>query len=149
MVEIAKLSDKAVSEDDLTSFEESRKIRLPLAYKMFLKKFNGGRPSQTHFSTQDKKVESHVALFLQFDESSEESIVSEFESITLAGWLPKNFLPIAITPSGNRVVLSIAGKDFGSVFFWSWDEQDEDDEPSYRFLRKICDDFEQFLNLLD
>ena len=149
MVDIANPLGKIVSEDELIAFEASKNIRLPMVYKTFITEFNGGRPSRTHFSTQDKKVESHVALFLPFDENSEESIASEFESITLAGWLPKNFLPIAITPSGNRVVLSIEGKDSGSVYFWSWDEQDEDDKASYKFLRKICDDFGQFLNLLD
>ena len=141
-------SQKPITERDIADLEEQTGLRLPKTYRGFLLKQNGGTPEPSGFETKDGKVESLVATFLPLAPSLENNLLEEIEGITLAGQIPGNLIPIATTPAANRVVLSVKGADRGKVYYWAWDEEDDNNEPSYSFMRLISDSFTEFLESL-
>jgi len=89
-----------------------------------------------------------ISMFLPLADIREDNLREEIEGITQAGLIPVDLIPIAVSPADNRVVLSISGKDCGKVYYWSWDEEDEDHKPSYKYMRLIADSFSEFLSQL-
>lgn len=138
-------SQQPLTERDISMLEAQTGIKLPDDYKQFLLQHNGGRPSPKRFVTRDKKVESMVAKFIPLADIPDDNLREEIEGITQARQIPANLIPIAIDPADNRVVLSVSGKDCGKVYYWSWDEEDEDHEPSYNYMRLIADSFNDFV----
>lgn len=143
-----KNSQPPITKQDIRKLEEKTRIALPEDYKDFLLRHNGGEPEPKVFETQDGKVESRVKKFLSISDVSEDNLVEEIEGITRAGQIPGNLVPIAVDPADNRVVLSVGGPDIGKVYYWAWDEEDEDHEASYKYMRLIANSFNEFLESL-
>ena len=89
-----------------------------------------------------------ISMFLPLADIREDNLREEIEGITQAELIPVDLIPIAVSPADNRVVLSISGKDCGKVYYWSWDEEDEDHKPSCKYMRLIADSFSEFLSQL-
>lgn len=132
----------------ISAFESKANIKLPEAYRRFLIAHNGGRSSPKKFATQDGKVESMIATFFPLASATENNLVDEFEGLTLAGQIPPNLISIAMDPTENRIVLSISGEDTGKVYYWSWDEEPNKPTCSYKYLRLVSNDFDEFLSSL-
>jgi hypothetical protein len=63
--------------------------------------------------------------------------------------MPQNLLPIATTPSGDIICISLHGSDQGNVYIWKHEwEADEGEEPSYDNVYFISSNFDEFLNSL-
>jgi SMI1 / KNR4 family (SUKH-1) len=133
-----------VQDVDLKKIEFRLGYPLPPEYRNFILQHNGGRPVPHRFSTKDGKIESGVKTFFPVADAGD-NLLSEIDDITLTGTIPRNLFPIAIDPIENRLLLSGAGDDAGSVYYWSWDEEPDDATCSYRYMRKIADDFDDFL----
>lgn len=138
----------SVDESMVRDFELRAGLVLPAGYRAFLIQHNGGRPLPKRFATRDGKVESMVAWFFTVDGEDDGSLWSDFEGFTLAGQVPANILPIARDPADDRIVLSVAGRDCGHVYYWSWSEEPDPASCSYRHLRLISTSFTEFLGLL-
>jgi len=100
------------------------------------------------FETEDGKVAGWITEFWPVDSEESESYSSEYEDLSLAGVLPRNLLPIALVANGDRVVISLAGPDCGTVYYWGWSEEPEPESNSYRCMRRIALDFDGFLDSL-
>ena len=141
-------SQTKLTEKEISQLESETDISLPDDYRAFLLKYNGGEPDPAVFETKDGKVESLVTKFLPLANISGDNLLEEIEGITQAGQIPENLIPIAVDPADNRVVLSVDGADRSKVYYWAWDEEDEDHKPSKRYMRLIADSFNQFFNSL-
>jgi hypothetical protein len=100
------------------------------------------------FSTKDGKVESIVKYFFSVYKDNDDDLHGEIEGITLEKQIPKNLIPIAITPAGNRILISISSEDAGKIYYWAWDEEPEPPTKTYKFTRLIANSFNEFLTLL-
>jgi hypothetical protein len=100
------------------------------------------------FSTKDGKVESIVKYFFSVYKDNDDDLHGEIEGITLEKQIPKNLIPIAITPAGNRILISISSEDVGKIYYWAWDEEPEPPTQTYKFTRLIANSFNEFLTLL-
>ena len=109
---------------------------------------NGGVANRRRFETRDGKVSSYATRFAAVSDSEEDNLLDEIDGITLAGQIPKNLIPIAVDPGEDRIVLSVAGPDAGSVYYWAWGEEPRKPTCSYKYMRLIASDFDEFLSLL-
>jgi cell wall assembly regulator SMI1 len=145
-----QITNSQLPVDDATilAFESKFNIKLPDEYRRFLLSHNGGNPSPKKIITQDKKIESMVSTFFPLSDFTEDNLVNEFEGLTQARQIPPNFISIAMDPAENRIVLSIYGDDVGKVYYWSWDEEPKKPTCSYKYLRLIANNFDDFLSSL-
>lgn len=137
--------------------EENEKkwhVKLPSAYKNFLKKYNGGIPKENHFYFEEEEYE--IVRFLGmvqninvsdlgwYDIGVVESEIGErlTSNMDLIGM---EVVPIAELSHGDYACLDLReGTDFASVCVWFCDESDEF-EP---VTKKIANDFEEFLSMI-
>lgn len=142
---------ETISKETFLSIEKEFNFTFPSDYKGFLLKHNGGIPSHQYFSTIDGKIEEILSRFFPVSSNSneEDNLVAEIEGITLAGQLPPDLIPIAVTLGGDdRVVLGISGENYGKVFHWAWSEEDDNHNASYNYVRLVANSFDEFLDKL-
>ncbi len=138
-----------ISKETFLSIEKKFNFTFPKEYKKFLLKHNGGIPSHQYFSTMDGKIEEILSRFFPISSNEEDNLVDEIEGITLAGQLPSDLIPIAITLGGDdRIVLAISGENYGKVFHWAWSEENENHSASYNYVRLVASSFDSFLEQL-
>src|SRR5216683_6120046 len=112
---------------DLAGFELDVGARLPDDYKAFLLKFNGGYfEDEVRYPYLEPclygefgMIRSFHGLNTGYDYADIRDDIKVFED-----WnVPRNLLPIGDDIFGNPICLSIAGVNYGKVFFW--DREDE------------------------
>jgi len=139
-----------LTEDSIINFEKKSGYKLPVVYKDFLLKYNGGKPRP---DTYDVPSWQHGY-----------STVNDFNGILpgeyndiednirlLRGRLPTGFIPIADDPGGNVLLLCLAGSTTSKVYFW-----DHENEPyergdrleDYPNIHWVADSFTDLLNKL-
>jgi hypothetical protein len=133
---------------DIEKFEKDFHLVLPDEYRAFLLQINGGEPKNRYFHTMDNKVLSLVSIFFPLLGNGDDNLYDEFSCITMQEELPSNVMTIASIPNGNRVVMSFNGDDKGSIYYWSWDEEPELSSCSYKYMRKVSDNFYDFFTNL-
>jgi len=127
-----------LSEEDIKAFENKNQIRLPEQYVRFLLKHNGGNPNPGSFKIPRPDLDdtfSKISMFAGIHKGNGDSLARYL--ITHASRIPNNMLVIARDIFGNVVYISIAGEDFGKIYWWSHEV-----ETSYI----ISDSFDNFLN---
>lgn len=139
-------SGPMLSSEKMQALEERLDIVLPEQYRDFLLRHNGGTPDPALFECAGGGGSS-VRSFLGVHEGPH----SNFEVIFLAlkvtrKALPDNVVAVAEDGGGNKVCLSLAGADVGSVYFW--DHERETKKPSYKNLHLIAPSFDEFLAAL-
>lgn len=145
---IIKNSQTKLTEEEIEQLESQTGISLPVDYKAFLLEHNGGEPDPSEFQTKDGKVQSFVSYFLPISNLVDDNLLEEIEGLSQAGQIPSNLIPIATDPADNRIVLSVEGKERGKVYYWAWDEEDDNHIASYKYIRLIADSFDDFIRLL-
>jgi SMI1 / KNR4 family (SUKH-1) len=121
---------------------------LPSAYRGFLLRHNGGRPSDAAFDVP-RFGRSLVNDFLAVDAGDHCDLMAMRQRVD--HFLPPSLLPVADDPAGNLVCLSLAGAAVQRVFFCCLEEPIEADLERGRFVRglyPLADDFDAFLALL-
>jgi hypothetical protein len=134
-------------DDDLNVFESQIGFTLPSAYRLFLLKYNGGRPIPSGFPIRGFVNNPYGMIHYFF------GIDQDFECYDLPwnwgvmnGRLPDGFLPIAGDHSGDLLCLSLYGDNYGSIVFW--DFYDEHFPPTRRNVYDVADSFSEFLESL-
>lgn len=123
-------SNRGVTEKDISNFEDTSGMSLPVDYKEFLKSHNGSVPETNVFSI-DAKNESGITEFIPLG-----SLVHE-KRLIRGKWSSK-LLPIAWAEGGNYVCLDLAQRT--QVIFWDHELPDT--------LAVLAENFTAFLKLL-
>lgn len=138
-IELTK-SGPVLDPENVADFETQHRLTLPIEYRNFLLKTNGGRPKPSVFQIPgqgDDRVryffglgmpDAYMDLAVWIDRTSDR--------------LPPEMLAIASDAFGNLVVLQLAGSEAGRVLFW--DHEAEDDEA----LTQLALTFVDFLSQL-
>jgi hypothetical protein len=130
--------------EQLAAFERSIGSALPDGFRRFLARCDGGRPGPNRLDNDaGTAVGLGVTQFLGIGDgdNSIRTRLDEYAGRTGAG-----LLPIADAEGGNLVLLSIAGPDVGSVWFWDHEmEADEGEPPRPEALTRVAGDFEELL----
>jgi len=121
--------------------------KFPNAYRQFLLKTNGGKPTKIYFIVKTTKKLGTVHYFLGISPDRYKGLL-EYEKV-FCGRIPSNTLAIASDPGGDLILLSVKGQDYGKVYYWDHNWEAEDGQtPDYSNLTLIADSFEDFLSSL-
>lgn len=137
--------------DEINYFELNHKIVLPEDYKIFLTKYNGGKPVVRRFETIDGKHTTSLMLLYPFSQSYTPNVISTYKEISEGLYIPSNIFVIGNDPIDNKVCVSISGDDNGAVYYWSMDMEEFDSEdfsPSYKHMSLVAKSFTEFLDKL-
>jgi hypothetical protein len=166
MLEKIKSPKDQLDLQDIERAEKRMNIVLPLAYKNFLLKYNGGRPEPAGFDiiwsedriTSEIRREcsedwrsSKVDWFLAIHEGEYSNFI-EYNLVDFKGRIPKETIAIAHDPGGNLILLGIAGEQTGRVLFWvkdyeNWEGDDSvENIPWYDNIGLIANSFDEFIN---
>jgi len=148
MVITEKITEEIVTDAELSNFQKSLGLPIPIAYCQFLKLHNGGRPnpSSFEFKNADGKLErSRIHYFFGLHSGRVGNLRSQFE--TYHDRIPLGLLPVATDPFGNLILLKLIAKPDGPVFFWDHENEGED-EPTWENVFQINPSFEDFTKSL-
>ncbi len=131
-------SNKKLEIESIKELEEKYNIILPIQYKNFLLKYNGGYPEFSLFKISEKQREDIVNVFY--------GVNNEYDNIAqyldyLEDIIPKEFIPIADDPSGNQICLGISGIYVGKIYFLIHDMYSDEKMDSLIFLANSFDEF--------
>ncbi|MDF7670514.1 SMI1/KNR4 family protein [Orbaceae bacterium ESL0721] len=121
--------------EKIALFEETLGIKIPDAYRDFLKKYNGGYTLDTGFDINGE--ESDIRYFYGFEEQDEYCDFPQLmqdDSFTSA--IENGYLPIAEDSFGNSIVIGISELNYGEIYFY------DHEIDSYHYL---CPNFKDFI----
>jgi hypothetical protein len=93
-----------IEENMFSDFEIILNKQLPLEYKSFLKKNNGGRPNLNIFKTSNSEYETDIQFFFGITKGIYD-LRGNYER--LKNKIPKKFIAIAIDSGGNFILLDL------------------------------------------
>ena len=135
----------SLTDQDIDSLESRIGSKLPVEYRHFLLRHNGGRPTPNAFPIEGFPDNPFgvIQVFFRVNGSLESSnAIWNWE--VGRGRMPSNLLPIACDDGGDLICLSLFGEDAGAVLFW--DFYGESPEPSYSNVYRIARTFAEFLD---
>lgn len=130
----------AATETDVGNLERFLGTRLPVAYRAFLARYNGGKPIRPTFqlaSHPEGSFEVELFFGLTRDDASA-NLEGNYRTHRPA--LGKSLLPIARTATNDLIVLGLAGEKRDWILFFDAIE----DDPKKR-LHTVTDSFAGFL----
>jgi len=146
MTTVIKDSKGPISESTIDNLEQRMSIKLPIRYRDFLGKYNGGYPEPDGFLFKDESDGSSVDRFLEIGVGEHSNL--EKYLVTYSGRIPKNLFPIAHDPGGNLVVIGLSGDEQNKVYFWDHESEADGYEPDMSNVNLVANDFAEFLGLL-
>lgn len=132
-------SYKPVSEQDLRSFERWLEAPLPVKYRKFLLKNNGGHPHK-HL-LPECYVEGFHALTSANKRSNLQREIQKMQDD-----LPLGLISIGYAGNGDRVCISLTN---GSLYLWQHDRHYESQPPRLDELVPLADDIDELLAKLE
>ncbi len=106
-----------MTEKHLSNFEREIDATLPIEYRQFLLKFNGGSPSPDIVDIEGMpESPTDVQEFFGVDASDESSDL-RWNKEEFSDRIPAQMLPIACDSGGSLFCLSLAGGDSGKVIY--------------------------------
>jgi hypothetical protein len=144
MIETMEDQGRTLTETDIEQLESQIEKPLPIDYKTFLLKYNGGCPTPNAFPIEGlaNNPFGTIQVFFRVGGHIESSNI-DWNCEVYNGRLPDNLLPIACDDGGDLICISIYGKDAGAVVFW--DAHQETNEPTYNNVYPIADSFSRFI----
>lgn len=145
MMEFIKKNSPA-TEKEIIDFELLYNVSLPVDYKEFISKSNGGILEKSVFKL--KQIGSLVLNSLYSLEEISSDIHLNFND------LPDSFIPIGDTPDGDEICISLKDNNsHGAIYYWVHDADREDDYGEYNNnsligVYLIENSFSLFLNSL-
>ena len=97
-------------EEQIIDIERQYQIILPVQYRNFLKKYNGGYTPKTKFKAG--KFSSDLRGFLGIGD-----VKLSMDNVKLGDFLEKNIFPIAYDSFGNYIVIGVSNDNAGKIFF--------------------------------
>ena len=138
------------TETVVSQFEKRIGFSLPVPYRSFLLKFNGGRPYPYHFAVPNwYHRKSLINDFYGIVPGEYNDLEENIE--LLRGRLPKGFIPIADDPGGNCILISTEAATYGKVYLWDHENEPENASENlsdYPNIYILAINFDEFLNNL-
>ncbi len=106
---ISKFSNDNV-EEKFIDIERQYEIVLPIQYKNFLYKYNGGYTPKTKFKIG--KLASDLRGFFGVGD-----VKLSLDNVELREWLEKSVFPLACDSFGNYIVIGLSNDDAGKIYF--------------------------------
>ena len=101
-------------EKKIIDIEKQYRIILPVQYKCFLYKYNGGYTLKTKFKVGN--ISSDLKGFYGLGD-----VQLSLEDIELSKWIQRNIFPIACDSFGNYIVIGLRKDVIGKIYFWEHD----------------------------
>lgn len=135
--------------ESINHFEKVLKITLPLDYRAFMLKYDGGIPEFTTFNILEDNNASVLSELFGLDTPLVTSSL-EYNRCLYQDRIPADLLPIGGDVFGNRVVLGIKGERYGKIFFWDHENEAEEQASQiyYDNIFLISENFNTFLSEL-
>jgi hypothetical protein len=136
---------RPTSRQEIDSFEQRMSIKLPLEYRNWLLKYNGGSPRPRVFraGSGPEQWTSCVAWFYAIYEGRLSNLEREITTFKIKETrIPKDLIPIADDPGGNQICLGYEGPNLGKVFFW---DHERECDGSYDNCYLIANSFNEFI----
>ncbi|WP_332605346.1 SMI1/KNR4 family protein [Acinetobacter sp. ESBL14] len=147
MIKEGPLLDK----NEIHNLEKKLNVELPIQYKSFLEKFNGGKPLQSEVDfTLPDGTDSGDKIKRFYEASIDTSYGLRSNHEDLSWQLPLGYLTIAITPAGNYFLIGLTQNNYGQIFYKDHeleDEPEKDDGLPYNMV-KVANSFNEFLDKL-
>lgn len=108
-----------LSERQLDDMARSLDIKLPVPYRNFLLRTNGGKPHPDFFPIAEHKSLSYgrVDVFFGLGRPDRKTNL-DWQYKMLIGELPNYTLPIAATANDDVIFLALGALDEGRIYFW-------------------------------
>jgi len=142
------------SDKRIEAFERYCRVRLPIEYKEFLKKYNGAVPKTNVFDYNGREyLIERLLCLLEEPESDDtygwydmEVVLSQIDTRLTddENLIGANVIPIAALFAGDFVCLDFRNSETPSVVVWFHEESDE----LSPVTTKVAEDFTEFLNML-
>lgn len=133
---------RPLAPSDISSFESQFGVTLPVQYREFLQRTNGGQPTPSTFEIPNCDDSAKVDLFYGIGSVGDPGdLGTEYEQVREE--LPAGFLPIARDPGGNYVLLCTTAEQSGEIYYWDANhffEQSDESADTY-WVAKNFDDF--------
>lgn len=135
-----------VTEAHIAACERGLGRTIPLAYRGFLMRYNGGRPIRGVFSYTDREGKVRSNAIDQFvgvhDGRNGFAVLWQY----FGERIPADTLPIATALGGNLVLIGTAGANSGKIFYWDHNWECEAGQlPDYRNVHRVAESLEAFL----
>lgn len=117
----------------IEDMEKKYGIILPVQYKAFLEKYNGGYTPKTKFKVG--KVSSDVRGFFGIG-----NVKLSLDNSEMLEWTEKKLFPIACDSFGNNFVISLNNDDFGKIYFCDHEKENKPEliTESLKYFFSIC-----------
>lgn len=145
MLEEMKDCARPLTQEDITSLEQEIGKVFPESYKSFLLEYNGGLPAPDSFPIEGMPgnpygvIQEFLGIDCPIESSNLKGAYDDFK-----GRMPDNLFPIACTPSGDILCLSLSGDDIGAIVLW--DFYQEHCPPTYANVYGVAASFEEFID---
>ena len=143
-------SGSQLDDSALLAFEKKLNVVLPKDYKEFMLKHNGGKPeTEWIFDFTDvnniynKSIIQGFLVIYPSETHNLDDLMKSYRILVEGGYTPASVLPIADDPSGNIILMSIAGEDYGRVYFG--DHELADPDTGYLVASAISNSFAEFV----
>lgn len=151
-------SQEPVAEEDIIDLESRMAAQLPADFKDFLRTHNGGSSTTVlcyliHNNQQGDIGLLHQIYYLKRKYTYRDSNDIRNKLAVFEDRMPRHFVPFACDPGGNQLCISVRQKDYGTVYFWAHEEEEEyeDDDgtaDSYAGIYLVAKSFSEFLEQL-
>src|SRR5450432_310156 len=133
---------------DIMALASRLKKKLPDDYVAFLLVSNGGTPEANCHVAPQPVMEVEVDFFYGILDKYEHGDLNYMHDLMIDR-VPENMVPIADTPCGDMLCVSVRAAGHGHVFYWDHEREANEGEPATfsNFIEIDCS-FGQFLELL-
>lgn len=112
---ISKFNNENI-ENAIQEMEDRYSFVFPVEYRIFLKKYNGGKTPDTTFHLQG--VSSDIQAFYGLAKADMNYNISMLENTPLfSDMIDNNLFPIAINSFGDYLLIGLCGDNTGKIYF--------------------------------
>lgn len=112
---ISKFNNEDI-ENAIQEMEERYSFVFPVEYRIFLKKYNGGKTPDTSFHLQG--ISSDIQAFYGLAKADMNYNISMLENTPLfSDMIDNNLFPIAINSFGDYLLIGLCGDNTGKIYF--------------------------------
>ncbi len=136
-------SYKIIGEGDLISVEAKVGYKLPVEYRAFLLKHNGGRPVLDGVRHKGEHFD-YVGFFYAIrGEMYHDDLMNKVKEHK--DMIPCDYLPIGESPGGDVFCISLKEQTMGAVFHWDHEEANYEGDPWEYNMTKLSGTLGEFL----